>query len=140
LNIVQPRAWLFQVPSSFSIFSSAKYCVGSWDRTISLWDSRASTQPGGYDVGGKVFALAISPSGTKLVVATSTRNILIYDIRNISVPEQEREACLKHQIRAVKVSQDEQGTYGIFPVYFYIFSQVLFWAQLRAELQWSIST
>lgn len=48
---------------------------------------------------GKIYS--ISGHSNRLVVATSTRDILIFDIRYMSGPEQTRESPLRHQTRKV---------------------------------------
>ena len=47
--------------------------------------------------------------GTKLVIGTSERHVDIYDIRNLSVPEQQRESVLKFQTRCIRCFPDGQG-------------------------------
>ena len=53
---------------------------GSWDKSVSLWDSR-SAQPCTSNTGtpGKVYSLSVI--GTKIVIATSERHIMIHDVR-----------------------------------------------------------
>lgn len=81
---------------------------GSWDETVGLWDERHPK--GAIDtlaVDGKVYSLSLTD--TRVVVATSGRQILIYDIRNMSQPEVARESPLRHQTRKVACFSDGNG-------------------------------
>lgn len=85
---------------------------GSWDKSVQLWDPRASTGTGSNCVShcaqpGKVFALALS--GHRLVVCTSERHVNVYDIRNTAQPEQRRVSSLRHQTRAVRIAPDQNS-------------------------------
>ena len=85
---------------------------GSWDRTIGGWDPRAAQgRVATAEVPGKVFALdlAFGGSGTKLVVGTSDRHVVIFDARNLSTPLQHRESSLKHQTRCLRCFPDASG-------------------------------
>ena len=85
---------------------------GSWDRTIGGWDPRAAQgSVATAEVPGKVFALdlAFGGSGTKLVVGTSDRHVVIFDARNLSTPLQHRESSLKHQTRCLRCFPDASG-------------------------------
>jgi cell cycle arrest protein BUB3 len=53
---------------------------------------------------GKIYSLSLA--GSRIVVATSTKKLLVYDIRFLSTPEQMRESPLKHQLRKVACSLD----------------------------------
>jgi len=85
---------------------------GSWDNTLRLWDPKA---PVGKNCAsliqlpGKVFSMA--QSGTRLVVGTSGRHVLIYDIRSIKggQPEQVRESSLKYQTRCIRCYPNGTG-------------------------------
>jgi WD40 repeat protein len=85
---------------------------GSWDKSVQLWDPRASTGTGSNCVShcpqpGKVFALALS--GHRLVVGTSERHVNVYDIRNTAQPEQRRVSSLRHQTRAIRIAPDQNS-------------------------------
>jgi hypothetical protein len=43
----------------------------------------------------------MSGTDTRMVFATSSKQIIIYDVRNMSEPEQIRESPLRHQLRRV---------------------------------------
>ncbi|KAK9814607.1 hypothetical protein WJX72_008544 [[Myrmecia] bisecta] len=90
---------------------------GSWDSTLRLWDPRL---PQGQNcvaligLPGKVFTM--SAVGTRLVVGTSGRHVLVYDIRGLSSgspeqqrPEQHRESSLKYQMRCIRCFPDGTG-------------------------------
>lgn len=80
--------------------------TGSWDRTIRLWDVRREGSSI-LHLGTKVFALDIC--GVRIVAAGADRHLYIYDSRRLDMPIK-RESLLKHQLRALKVSADQQAT------------------------------
>ena len=88
-------------------------CSGGWDKKLCTWDVRST---GGLsastDLPGKAFSLSVS-SENKVVVACSERNILIYDLRNLSKPQQVRQSSLQQQIRTIECSTPEIGAYAI---------------------------
>ncbi|GMR56742.1 hypothetical protein PMAYCL1PPCAC_26937 [Pristionchus mayeri] len=76
--------------------------TGSWDSSVKLWDPRA--QGGAVQTGSvsdKVYAM--DTKGDKLIVATRSRVIHIYDVRSMREPEQTRESPLKYQTRALSI-------------------------------------
>jgi len=84
------------------------YITGSWDATISVWDSRAANPRVAHaQPGKKVFAM--STSKDYIVVGTSERKVFIYDFRNIDKPLQDRESSLKHQTRDIQVNTEHTG-------------------------------
>jgi len=90
--------------------------TGSWDRSVKLWDARASEAcVGTYAQPDKVFALcagapgAPAPPAPLLVVATAARHVHILDLRKPSEPLQRRESALKFQTRAVAQAPDGLG-------------------------------
>ncbi|KAG2500478.1 hypothetical protein HYH03_002043 [Edaphochlamys debaryana] len=85
---------------------------GSWDQTLRLWDPRTPQAcVSTVTLPGKVYAM--SAGQDRLVVGTSGRHVLIYDIRSLcsggSTPEQHRESSLKFQTRSVAVYTDGRG-------------------------------
>ncbi|CAE5960013.1 unnamed protein product [Arabidopsis arenosa] len=52
---------------------------------------------------------SISLAGNRLVVATAARHVNIYDLRNMSQPEQRRESSLKYQTRCVRCYPNGTG-------------------------------
>lgn len=79
--------------------------TGSWDSSIKSWDLRASTQNHTTTaLPGKVYSMSLSTN--RLVVATSGRHILVYDVRNMSQPEQVRVSPLRCQTRRVACFMD----------------------------------
>jgi len=49
----------------------------------------------------------------RLAVGTAERRVLVYDLRNMSEPEQNRESPLKHQTRCVRIFPDGTGTWCV---------------------------
>ena len=47
--------------------------------------------------------------GHRLVVATAGRHVNVYDLRNMSQPEQRRESSLKYQTRCVRCYPNGTG-------------------------------
>lgn len=83
---------------------------GSWDSSVSFWDPRGATGSSGSSLiqniatPGKVYSISVT--GQRVVVATSERHILVYDVRNLNQVVQERESPLRHQTRKVACSID----------------------------------
>lgn len=87
-----------------------------WDSKLRVWDPRRPVPAPTLtvDLPGKGFAMAVSDrahsgSATRVVVATSERHILIFDIRNMSIPEETRESPLKFQTRSLAAAPDGSG-------------------------------
>jgi len=83
--------------------------TGSWDGHVNLWDYRSGKALiGSYSQSNsKIYSMDIR--GNRLVVATNTRKVNIYDIRNMVSPEQVRESSLMNQTRCVRVFPDATG-------------------------------
>ncbi|CAL5227848.1 g10880 [Coccomyxa viridis] len=86
--------------------------TGSWDRTVCCWDPRipkGSNRAAQMRLPGKVFSM--SCAGQRMVVATSSRHVLIYDIRKLEsgLPESERESSLRYQTRCLRCYPDATG-------------------------------
>lgn len=85
---------------------------GSWDQTIMSIDPRASSSmPSTTQVNGKVFALDTMDSS--VVLATHTKRIIIYDVRYMNSPIEDRESPFKHQIRAVKINPANTTAFAV---------------------------
>ncbi|KAH0914086.1 hypothetical protein HID58_028532 [Brassica napus] len=93
-------------------YAAGQVITGSWDRTIKCWDPRAASGPersqiGTYKQPERVNSLSLV--GNHLVVATAGRHVNIYDLRNMSQPEQRRESSLKYQTRCVRCYPNGTG-------------------------------
>jgi cell cycle arrest protein BUB3 len=78
---------------------------GSWDGTMIASDSRtASRSLDSTKLDGKIYSLSVC--GSRAVVASSLKQIHIFDLRFLSGPEQIRESPLKHQLRKVACSPE----------------------------------
>uniref|UniRef100_A0A6U4SK10 Mitotic checkpoint protein n=1 Tax=Hemiselmis andersenii TaxID=464988 RepID=A0A6U4SK10_HEMAN len=77
-------------------------CVvsGSWDKTMRTWDQRQAECASNTSLPDKVFTLAVCQN--RVVVGTANRHVLIYDVRKLGEPEQERESSLKFQTRCIR--------------------------------------
>lgn len=82
--------------------------TGSWDKTVKLWDTREKACVGTYEQNnGKVYSMSVVDE--KLVVATSERKVLIWDLRNMSNYVMRRESSLKFQTRALRCFPSKEG-------------------------------
>ncbi|KAL5218330.1 hypothetical protein ABZP36_019014 [Zizania latifolia] len=93
-------------------FAAGQVITGSWDKTIKCWDPRGAsgtecTLVGTYDQPERVYSLSLV--GNRLVVATAGRHVNIYDLRNMSKPEQKRDSSLKYQTRCVQCFPNGTG-------------------------------
>ncbi|OMO63356.1 hypothetical protein COLO4_32527 [Corchorus olitorius] len=86
-------------------YAAGQVITGSWDKTLKCWDPRGAsgqerTLVGTYPQPERVYSLSLV--GNRLVVATAGRHVNVYDLRNMSQPEQRRESSLKYQTRCVR--------------------------------------
>lgn len=81
--------------------------TGSWDQTVKLWDPRTPCCAGTFSQPDKVYTLAVC--GDKLVVGTSGRRVLVWDLRNMGYVQQKRESSLKYQTRCIRCFPNKQG-------------------------------
>lgn len=91
---------------------SGQLITGSWDKTLKCWDPRGAngqerTLVGTYPQPERVYSLSLV--GNRLVVATAGRHVNVYDLRNMSQPEQRRESSLKYQTRCVRCYPNGTG-------------------------------
>ena len=85
---------------------------GSWDKTINIYDDRAAATKGNgivkkHTLKDKVYAM--DTLGDKLVVGTAGFHVYIYDLRNLSTFEQQRESPFKYQTRCISMFPDVSG-------------------------------
>lgn len=112
------------MPGTFMMFSlnkvifllfvvvTGQLITGSWDKTLKCWDPRGAsgqerTLVGTYPQPERVYSLSLV--GHRLVVATAGRHVNVYDLRNMSQPEQRRESSLKYQTRCVRCYPNGTG-------------------------------
>ncbi|KAF5177567.1 Mitotic checkpoint protein bub3 [Thalictrum thalictroides] len=93
-------------------YASGQVISGSWDKTVKCWDPRGTsgkehTLVGTYLQPERVYSLSLV--GNRLVVATAGRYVNVYDLRNMSKPEQWRESSLKYQTRCVRCYPNGTG-------------------------------
>ncbi|KAG4984401.1 hypothetical protein AAZX31_10G245700 [Glycine max] len=93
-------------------YAAGQLITGSWDKTLKCWDPRGAsgqerTLVGTYPQPERVYSLSLV--GHRLVVATAGRHVNIYDLRNMSQPEQRRESSLKYQTRCVRCYPNGTG-------------------------------
>uniref|UniRef100_U5EUS7 Mitotic checkpoint protein BUB3 n=1 Tax=Corethrella appendiculata TaxID=1370023 RepID=U5EUS7_9DIPT len=82
--------------------------TGSWDRTVRLWDTREKECVGRYEqCNGKVYSMNCIDE--KLVVATSDRKVLAWDLRNMGSYLFRRESSLKYQTRVIRCFPNKEG-------------------------------
>jgi len=94
---------------------SVNYCSennvivsGSWDGSVKIWDDRSRNPcTGTYNQLDKVYTMDVV--GEVLVVGTAGRKVLVWDLRNMSSPQQKRESNLKFQTRCLRVFPDKSG-------------------------------
>ena len=83
-------------------------CVtGSWDKTIRVLDFRQNQEAATYLQTEKVFTMDLA--GEVLVVGTAEKNILIWDLRNMSSVQQRRISSLKYQTRCLRCFPNKKG-------------------------------
>ncbi|KAF7000363.1 hypothetical protein CFC21_016286 [Triticum aestivum] len=92
-------------------YTTGQVITGSWDRTIKCWDQRGATGPeytliGTHTQPERVYALSLA--GHKLVVATAGEHVNVYDLRNMSEPQQ-RKSYLNSQTRCVECYPNKTG-------------------------------
>ncbi|KAH0463961.1 hypothetical protein IEQ34_006747 [Dendrobium chrysotoxum] len=93
-------------------YAAGQVITGSWDKTLKCWDPRGASGPehtlvGTYPQPERVYSLSLV--GHRLVVATAGRHVNVYDLRNMSQPEQRRESSLKYQTRCVRCYPNGTG-------------------------------
>lgn len=82
--------------------------TGSWDKTMKLWDTREKECVGTYEQNnGKVYSMSVCDD--KIVVATSERKVIIWDLRNMKQYLMRRESSLKYQTRAIRIFPNKEG-------------------------------
>ena len=94
---------------------SVNYCSennvivsGSWDGSVKIWDDRSRNPcTGTYNQLDKVYTMDVV--GEVLVVGTAGRKVLVWDLRNMSSPQQKRESNLKFQTRCLRIFPDKSG-------------------------------
>ncbi|PAA92390.1 hypothetical protein BOX15_Mlig005403g2, partial [Macrostomum lignano] len=81
--------------------------TGSWDSSVKLWDTRAPAFSSMHQQPDKVYTL--DTAGHHLVVGTAGRHVLVWDLRQMTQPQQTRESSLKYQTRCLRCFPNKQG-------------------------------
>lgn len=92
--------------------ATGQVITGSWDKTLKCWDPRAASGQEDSLISTcpqpeRVYSMSLV--GHRLVVATAGRHVNVYDLRNMSQPEQKRESSLKYQTRCVRCYPNGTG-------------------------------
>mmetsp|Transcript_77829 Transcript_77829/g.209752 ORF Transcript_77829/g.209752 Transcript_77829/m.209752 type:complete len:243 (+) Transcript_77829:404-1132(+) len=80
---------------------------GGWDKVVKLWDLRTGSSTYSMQLPERVFTMSVC--AYRIVVGTANRHVAIYDTRNLSEPEQQRESSLKFQTRCIRCYPDGKG-------------------------------
>lgn len=80
---------------------------GGWDKIMKVWDLRAGKSTHAVHLPDKIFTMAVCAN--RIVVGTANRHVCVYDVRNLSEPEQQRESSLKFQTRCIRCYPDDKG-------------------------------
>lgn len=99
--------------------SNIQACItGSWDCTVRIWDPRASVaSSNATDSKGGAQSVHRQPSTVytmdsirnQLVVGTAGRHVLIWDLRQMHAPLEQRESSLRYQTRCIQCFPNGQG-------------------------------
>lgn len=82
--------------------SKGLLATASWDGRLCYWDPRSPAHAGpvlAVTLPGKAYSLTATNSN--IIVGTSGRHLVIFNINRLDVPEQQRESSLKYQTRCV---------------------------------------
>ena len=80
--------------------------TGSWDSTVKIWDARSSNVDT-IQQRGKVYSM--DSYDMTLVVALSSKQIQIYDLRNMNTSLDTYESTLKHMLRCIGLMRNGTG-------------------------------
>ncbi|TNN19698.1 Mitotic checkpoint protein isoform 2 [Schistosoma japonicum] len=98
--------------------SNIQACItGSWDCTVRIWDPRASVSSNATDSKGGAQSVHRQPNTVytmdsirnQLVVGTAGRHVLIWDLRQMHAPVEQRESSLRYQTRCIQCFPNGQG-------------------------------
>uniref|UniRef100_A0A1B0GDS8 Uncharacterized protein n=1 Tax=Glossina morsitans morsitans TaxID=37546 RepID=A0A1B0GDS8_GLOMM len=82
--------------------------TGSWDKTVKLWDMPEKHCVVIYEqCHGKIYSM--SENEEKLLVATSDRAVLIWDLRKMEEYVMKRESSLKYQTFCIRLCPNKEG-------------------------------
>lgn len=81
--------------------------TGGWDSQLKLWDGRSPNAIGTYIQPDRIYTFDVC--GNTIVVGTAERRVLVWDLKNMSYPQQRRESSLKFQTRFIRCFSNKEG-------------------------------
>ncbi|KAF3339367.1 protein RAE1 [Carex littledalei] len=80
---------------------------GSWDKTVRYWDTRQAQPAHVQQLPEKCYAITVSYP--LMVVGTSDRNLIVYNLQNPQMEFKRIQSPLKYQTRCLAAFPDQQG-------------------------------
>jgi len=88
--------------------------TGSWDSSIKVWDPRQTRETSQHNMNYKVYTMDMIEN--RIVVGTSKKQILVWDLRNMGQHLIKRDSSLKYQTRCIRcfpAAKDEPHGYVV---------------------------
>ncbi|OXA63954.1 mitotic checkpoint protein BUB3 [Folsomia candida] len=80
---------------------------GGWDSFVKIWDPRKRDPVSQHSQIDEVYTMSVKDE--ILIVGTSARRIIVWDLRNMETPLQQRDSLLKYQTRKISIFPNKQG-------------------------------